>query len=405
LARHAPEATILDPLLSEMFGHRGIAEDYPACFARVLCDRLAEALAESPREPLVADLLAGEHERFLAEARMLAERHLQSSAKAALRLRETRDRVLSAAATDLLGSDRELRAGLRWSLSVTLLERTPGWCFPWRPLLSVAVLGAGALDRLPLALAGSLPSLGTVIFQGFKNIKAGGEFRQTVEDGLRQRLGQELRDSLSGKFQALDDALTQELGISQEAASTGTRAIFEVRGLGELQRRSTELFQHTIFGDERQSFAGCAPTRGAAFVAAFIGFVVFWAFFGWPLAALYEKLALGARAVWEGRAGEALSLFPQHVGSMLLTNAFLAFLPMFLLLLIMLSWFIRPSRVDEALARLRQGHQKLCDELFYKQVVRVEVSEPRLDACLALLPQKPKNSEDSPTLKAAPSEE
>jgi len=271
-------------------------------------------------------------------------------------------------------------------------------------MLSVAVLGAGALDRLPLALAGSLPSLGTVIFQGFKNLKAGGEFRQTVEDGLRQRLGQELRDSLSGKFQALDDALTQELGISQDAASTGTRAIFEVRGLGELQRRSTELFQNTIFGDEGKSFAGYAPTRGAAFVAAFSGFVVFWTFFGWPLAALYEKLALGARAVWEGRAAEALSLFPQHVGSMLLTNAFLAFLPMFLFLLLVLGWFIRSSRVNEALARLRQGHQKLCDELFSRQVVGVEVSEPRLDACLALVPQKPKNSEYSPTLKAAPSD-
>jgi hypothetical protein len=384
LARHAPEATILEPLLSEVFGHRGVAEGYEVAFGQELSNRLAAALAESSREPLVANLLAGEQERFLAEARALTELHLQSSAKAAQQLRDARDRVLGAAATGLLGSERELRAGLRWSFSVTLLERTPGWCFPWRPLLSAAVFGAGALDRLPLALAGSLPSLGTVIFQGIKNIKAGGEFRQSAEDGLRQRLGQELRDSLTEKFQALDDALTQELGISPEDASTGTRATFEVRGLGELQRRSTELFQHTIFGDEGKSFAGFAPTRWAAFVAAFCGFVLFWTFFGWPLAALYEKLAFGARAVWEGRA-DALALFPQNAGSMLITNAFLALLPMFIFLLIALSWLIRSRRVNDALARLRHGHQRLCDELIRKQVVRVEVSEPRFDACLTLL--------------------
>ena len=384
LRRHAPDATVCEPLLSEHFEHRETAEDYAQHFAQELTMQLSTLLAGRPTAPLLSDLLTGECDRFLAEAQALAEHYLGSSAQASRRLIETRDRVLSAAATELLGSDRELRAGLRWSLSVTLLERTPAWCFPWRPLLSVAVLGAGALDRLPLALAGSLPSLGVVIFQSIKNLKTGGEFRHAAQEGLRQRLGQDLRDSLNDKFRALDDALTQELGISATEAATGTRATFEVVGMGELQRRSTELFQQTIFGEEGKQFAGYAPTRSAASAAAVCGFVIFWIFFGWPLAALYEKLALGARAVWEGRA-DALALFPEHAGSMLLTNAFLALVPMFLFLLTVLSWFLRLRRVKAALQQLRHGHAKLCDDLIKKRVVRVEVSEARLDACLALL--------------------
>jgi hypothetical protein len=131
-------------------------------------------------------------------------------------------------------------------------------------------------------------------------------------------------------------------------------------------------------------------------VAAFCGFVVFWAFLGWPLAALYEKLALGARAVWDGRT-DALSLFPQHVGSMLLTNAFLAMLPMFLFLLVVLSWFLRSGQVNAALKQLRDGHKKLCGGLIEKRIVRVEVSEPRLDACLALLRcEQSENTEGAP---------
>lgn len=389
LARHAPEATILEPLQSEDFEHRDVAEDYPRAFGQELTNRLGAALAERPREPLVADLLAGEQERFLAEARALTEHHLQASTQAAHHLLSTRDRVLGAAATDLLGTDSQLRAGLRWAMSVTLLERTPGWCFPWRPMLSAGVFAMGALDRLPLAMAGSLPSLGAVIFQGIKNVKSGAEFRTSAEDGLRQRLGQELRDTLTEKFQALDDALTQELDLPTEVASTGTRATFEVRGLNELQRRSTAIFQHIIHGDGR-SFAGFAPTRRAAFAAAFCGCLVFWTVFGWPLAALYEKLALAAQAVIE-RRGDALTLFPQHAGSMLFTSAFLALLPTFLLLLVVLARFIRESRVNAALAKLRHDHEALCEELIGKGIVRVEVSEPRLDACLALLRGEPKS--------------
>ena len=384
LKQHAPEANILEPLLSAEFGHREAAQNYVEQFAQELSNRIATALGECPMQPLVADLLTGEGERFLAEAQALAEKYLGSSAKAARLLIKTRNEALGAATTELLGSDRELRAGLRWSMSVTLLERTPAWCFPWRPLVSVAVLGAGALDRLPLALAGSLPSLGVVIFQSIKNLKTGGEFRKTAEEGLRLRLGQDLRDSLNDKFRALDDALTQELGLSATQAATATRATFDVVGMGELQRRSTELFEQTICGDEGKSFAGCAPTRFAACAAAVCGFMIFWTFFGWPLAALYEKLALGARAVWERRA-DALALFPEHAGSMLLTNAFLAVLPLFLFLLVVLSWFLRSRRVKAALDQLRNGHKKLCDGLIEERIVRVEVSEARLDACLALL--------------------
>ena len=86
----------------------------------------------------------------------------------------------------------------------------------------MAVLGAGALDRLPLALAGSLPSLGVVIFQSIKNLKTGCEFRQTAEEGPENHeaanrcgIGRETRRSITRKRFTLvaTDSLLEKLGL------------------------------------------------------------------------------------------------------------------------------------------------------------------------------------------------
>lgn len=376
LASVAPDATVLEPLISDEFDHPDTAKDYPDRLAAELCARLGSALAGRPIAPLISDLLEGDRRRFIARARELAVQHLRASANAATDLHKAVASALDKSAIELLGSDRELLAGIRWSLRMTLLERTPGWCFPWRPLLAVASLASGALDRLPIALLGSLPSLGTVIFQSVKNVQAGIAFQQAARDGMRNRLSQHLREVLEQEFAMLDDALGHDFGNSATAAASGENARLEPVGLGELQQRSTGLI--------RESVELYSPSHLAAFTVALLGFLIFWGIFGWPLSSLYDELARGARAVWKGNA-DATALFPQGAGSMIITSIFLAVVPVFLLLLAVLNWFTRQRRVSECLQELRIRHGKLCAEMIGNRAVFVRVSEPKLDACFTLL--------------------
>lgn len=376
IARLAPDATILEPLIADEFDHPQTDEDYPAHFAAELSARLADAILKHPAAPLTSELLEGHRKRFITQSRELAQLHLRASAGAAASLHNAVTDALNEAAANLLGNDRELLPGIRWSLRMNLLERTPGWCFPWRPLLSVASLASGVLDRLPSALLGSLPSLGAVIFQGFQNVRSGAAFQESARTGLRNHFSQRLRELLAQKFASLDDALRHDFGSNLNVATTGDGAQLEPIGLDELQTRSSALIHESV---ELYS-----PGRLSSFVTALSGFVVFWGIFGWPLMSVYQDFSRAAIVLWKG-AAVATGLFPHDTGSTLFTALFLAMLPMFILLLVILSWFIRRSVVEACLGELRARHTQLCTEMISKNIVSVRVSEPRLNACLTLL--------------------
>ena len=123
--------------------------------------------------------------------------------------------------------------------------------------------------------------------------------------------------------------------------------------------------------------------RATAFIYAVLGCAVFWGIFGWPLAALYQEFSIAARALWQGTE-IATGLFPHDTGSTLFTALFLAVLPTFLLLLVVLSGLIRRSVVAACLGELRTRHEQLCTEMIAGNRVSLRVSEPRLDACLSL---------------------
>ncbi len=376
LARLAPDATILAPLISDDFDHQDAPKDLRERLAAELTARLGSALAARPAEVLVSEILEGERRRFIRHARELAARHLRASASATEKLNAAVERALKQSASELLGDDRDLHAGIRWSLRMALLEHTPGFCFPWRPLLAVASLASGALDRLPMALVGSLPSFGTLILQSLKNVKSGIAFQQATHDGLRDRLSQNLREKLDRDFTLLDDAMRQDFGKTGPVITSGERARLEIVGLVELQQRSTALIHKCV--ENR------APSARVGITLALLGALTFWAIFGWPLSSLYEQFSRGARAVWAGNA-DAASLFPQSVGSMLITAIFLAVIPVFLLLLAALGWLTRQRRVRDCLTELRAGHEQLCAEMIQKKTVSVCVREPKLDACFTLL--------------------
>lgn len=377
----APEAKVLEPVVGEDFDHAGTPEGARQRFLSALTSRLADVIAGHPCETLISDKLAGERDHFCLEIAELAADRLRATPLAAKRLEGALEGALIAAVGELLGSRRELRAGALWALRMTTLERTPSWCFPWRLLLSVHALFAGALDRLPLALAGSPVSLGSALLQAAQNIKAGAAFDQAASAGLRMRLSGRVHDALRGQFFLLEDALKQDFGAVGAAPNAmAADADLKLAGIEGLQARSRQEFEHVIETH--------APSRAAAFVVAAFGAVVFWGIVCGPLASLYEELARGVRAVWSGESG-ARALFPNRAGSMLITAILLALFPMGLLSLAATGWWFRRRIVERSLADLEDRHKQLCAEMIRQRELSVRIGEPLLEACLLLLSPKP----------------
>jgi hypothetical protein len=371
----APDATVLEPLESREFEHSETPLDYEPRFARELVMCLAGALAGRQLAPLTANLLEGERVRFLAKAREIATENLRASAGAIDQFDKASGSALIAAASNLLGDDRRLRVGIRWTLRMRLLERTPIWCWPWRPALALAAVTAGVVDRLPTALGAAIPSLITIMHGTIRNFRQAAGGSATASEALREGLNFQIRTTLRGDFAILDDALRLDLGEESRELATGQRSSIEPTGLAELQKTSNELFHLTL--EEN------APDRFASLLAGICGFLIFWGIFGWPLASLYQQLHQGALAVWRDLTSAAL--FPQATASMLFTAVFLALVPMYLFLLAILGWFVRASVVDDCMAELRSRHPELCWKLLREGEVSVRVSEPKLDACRALL--------------------
>ncbi len=126
----APEATILEPLQSEEFDHVDTPADYVLQFAAELRNRLVSAILGRQIAPLAADLLEGERIRFIAESRKVAAENLRASATAAPHFQKACTTALINAASGSLGNEKQLRAEIRWTFRMTLLDRTPGSVLP-----------------------------------------------------------------------------------------------------------------------------------------------------------------------------------------------------------------------------------------------------------------------------------
>ena len=344
---------------------------------RELVTRLGQAVAGRSAMLLAEPQLTEKLRHFKKRVSQLAAEHLPATATALDELRTGLETLPAQALEKMLGSDRLIAANVRGRFRALLLERTPIVFFPWRLALSIANIVHGATDRVPLVLLGSLPSLITTAFAAVRNVKRAHEFASDVEAGLRRRIGAMLKEGAGPQLRALDHALQRDLGLSRsESPHTAVTSTAQLAGLETLQARSSEIF-HDIL--EKRG-----PSRAAAVLLGFLGFAVFWGVFGWPMSGLYHDFALAAANVVAPHE-TAVRMFPHDVFSMLATSLLLAVLPMGLLLLVSVAMLTRRSRVDACAAELRATHEAELDRLTRAGLLTVEVSEPRIDACLSIL--------------------
>ena len=377
LANHLPRSLVTAPIIVEDFDLPGKDRDVILVQAKdALRHRLMEAAARRHFTASATEQLAVRQERFRKEIAEVTAKHLPATSHGLGSLAEELGKLPERAVRVLLGDERRIAANVRGGLRAMLLERTPVWLFPWRLSMSLANLVHGATDRLPLAVLGSLPSLLTVGWHTAKNVRQGRQFRREMEEGLRRRIEETLRDEISDKLHSLGRNLDADLQRKEPAALPSEKYTVHLVGLESLQAVSTEIFKKQI---EEHS-----PNHCAARCLGVAGFVVFWLIFGQPLWGLYHDFFSAASEVLASKA-TALAAFPANTFSMLATSALLAFLPMAFLLLITFAVVARRKQVDRCIEALRSAHNKKIEELAVKKQLRVELSEPRIDACRRLL--------------------
>ncbi len=373
LKKSLPHATIRPVVLIPDFDTSEEGEKAAADARQAIISAVSDAGEAHGNHMLPETELAQKMARFRHEiAGILAER-LPATRDAIEKLLAAEKDLPAHTIGHLLGSDAVIAAGIRQKLRATLLERTPYFLFPWRLALSISNLVHGATDRIPLALAGSIPSLITTAFTAVKNLRDAKAFAGEVERGIRERIETSVKQEIIPQIRDLQFALRAEIGKSGADLEVESMNV-SVTGLSALQSSSSDLFQKTI---ERS-----APSRAVAWMLGLFGCAIFWGIFGWPIFELYYEYALATLATAEL---SNTSVFPEPSLSMLVTSLMLALLPMGLLLLFSLSFLVRRGQCRKCVDEIRSGHELIVSNLTDAGLLAIRVDNPEIRACLQLL--------------------
>lgn len=379
---------ILDPIIIPNFKDRDADEGDILKKAREdLRSRLSDVSAGGNGHVSHERELQIRQQRFREEVVDLARQHLPATATTLSPLLEELARLPEKASNLLLGDKRLLSANVRSSLRAITLERTPVFLFPWRLCLTMANLVHGATDRLPLALMGSLPSLLSTGWTAAGNLRNQQQFGTEVRDGLRRRVERELKEKIARPLENVERNLNADLRHNQAPpANMATNTSIRFIGIDALQEQSTAIFGRCIDSH--------GPSRLTAWAAGFLGFGGFWLILSQPLYGLYVDFYEAAQTVI-AREATSLAAFPAGTFSMLATSTLLALLPMGLLLLLVLAWLTRDGKVKKCVEDIKNDHSAEITKLKNTEELRVELHEPRLDACRQLLSLAPSPASES----------
>ena len=301
---------------------------------------------------------------------------LPATARAAREILDTESTISVKALELLLGADdhnRVVMVGLRQQLRSIFQQRTPVLFFPWSTFVGLANLLYGALEKVPLVLVGSLPSLASSAMTAMKNAARDREFSSSQRDGLRKHAELLVKESLHPKVDQLEAAIRSDLRSERRTTSDEALEV-EFEGLDILQTRSSALFTEVL--ESR------ASSRSSTWATGIVGLLIFWALFSWPMVSLYKDYFAAIDQLISGNSGNYS--FPSESLPVLTTGFLLASVPMMLWMTVVLSWAGSSRRARECLGVLRAGHQCIIEELNAGQLLKVRADHPHLRSCLKL---------------------
>jgi hypothetical protein len=369
-----PAGRILPPVLVPDYEAVDVsAEETLVAARKSLVAALRPVLAQVPPIEHAAPQLTARTRHFRKEISALAHQYLPSVSRELQGLDAALAKLAAKVLAEFLGDDRTLSVPLRGRFRAVWLERTPVVFFPWRLMLSVANLVAGATDRLALVALGSIPSLIATAWTAARNVRDTEKFAEEIRSGLRRRIAARFTEAAAPEIEPLESAFRRDLRAIEEESPSAS-AEMDLAGLETVQDRSSALF--------REAVEAHAPSRAFAWTMALVGTAIFWGVLGWPVYALYHDFAVGAA---EAAAGGKIGGFPAPSFNVIATALLLAWLPMFVFLLLNVAWVTRAGQVRRAIERLRAGHQRDVQHLLQARLLGVRPVERRIRACQTLL--------------------
>jgi hypothetical protein len=276
----------------------------------------------------------------------------------------------------LLGSNAVLETAIRGRRRAQIVQDTAGIWFPYRTAISMLSLVAGAWDRLLWALTGSVPSLFGTLIAWARNLQNSRQAQQAIEQGIRQRVSQQLEDRWDPIQRQFYASLDSSLGPLSHRSPSNREGMIRLSGLEELQTRS-----HLAFDEQMErSKVPWSMLQLLGLIAS----VIFWGLMAGPIVAVYRQyIAASFHAMTDGVA--KIEEFPHPSPSLFLTSGMVSLFPVFLFAMVVLTWLLRRSRLQEIGRRVLAQHHQLIDQMRSEGLLQITYDDPLLEKAQFLL--------------------
>lgn len=294
------------------------------------------------------------------------------------RLLETERDAVRKVVGELLGTDSQLRAGLRIRMRMGLVGGTPACFFPYRSLLGILALTSGAWDKLVFALVGSVPSLAMTVLQTARNATRLGEAKEFARKAMTGRAERLLQGHLKAAQEIFGRAVRENLRGGGEDARDTQEAAVSLDGLETLEAESARVFEDAV---EKHRMANGALFGIGAFATALFAVLA-----AGPLGAIYrEFFRVWLKAVDLGQDVVRWSDFPVPSASMLIGTFILLVVPVAVLALMTVGMGVTGRQVDRAVEYVRSEHERLAAGKVSGSILRVVSQDPVREAVRFLL--------------------
>jgi hypothetical protein len=363
LKQHMPTATLLDPVILPDFEATGDRENVERESRDLLISALRRMLGTSSTNGLdrVRELEAS-WPVFLYAVREIIDPLITERVQehhAAL------DQVLSSmpelVVNQMLEDDRGLKALIRLDLRASLMDRIPGWAFPFRATAGLLCLTTGVWDRLVLAMAGSLPSTLLAIHGAAKGLKQERDAAVSHRDKVNATIERIVRNHISEPLRNFKAALAKH--SDSGGYESGIRADFEIHGIAPLATSWQQALREATRVD---------PSKDRVWLIAvsLVAIAIFWLLLAGPLVHSYGQYI---PAVFRSLTGSwdaiQLGTYPAMGGGFWLTAFVLSIIPVFIIALLVVGKSLSKAKVGACLQKFKSS----MDEEVHGENIALEV--------------------------------
>jgi hypothetical protein len=369
LNNHCPRARIILPIVIPHTLHSpGGEEENTQRAEDILLPALRAALAEPEIDPALA--IEASLDRFRVEIASDLRPWMDGIRPAYDELVAEESGLAAELVGKIIGTDTQLTAGMTMRMRMRAFASAPAEFFPYRTILGVFALTAGAWDRMAFAMAGSVPSLALLAFQTSRNVKNLGEMMSQAKETLSRRVEAMANERLSALDEIFVRSTRSFLPPSAQPFNPEGRKV-RIVGLDIVTEKSAEIFESTL--------KKYSPGR---LLTGFWGGLATIAFFGLgasPTVAVYREFFEAWAATFADNPAR-WDAFPAPSGEMMFSTLLIMIIPVVLCALLTIANSAPKRTVASAVNDVKAAHKRLRTELAESGLVRLVSDDPIREA-------------------------